>query len=177
MHKANQDKSVMNEEVSDMVAKKKTQGGRIGADQAEQSSRNSRERYEKVKDVPPTTQQKKVADKICECLNKNPLFSALSKTKSGEEITKIAGENKDKEVKSLQDCYNGNMVPAVKNLGEEAGIFAMKSRIYLNKQCLDGTDKFWINIGTHLNRNAPKEDIKVDMLEMEENVLRKKTGK
>jgi len=177
MHKAHQDKSIMNEETSDMVAKKKTQGGRIGADQAEQSSRNAKEKFEKVKDTPPTRRQKNVASNICKCLNRNPLFSTLSKTKTSKEILKIAGEDKDKEVKSLQDCYNSLMVPAVNDLGEEAGIFAMKSRKYLNKQCLDGTDKFWINIGEHLNRHARKIQDNTDKLENAESLLRKKTGK
>ncbi len=177
MHKANQDKSIIDSKTSEMIAKKQTQGGRIGADQAEQSSRQIREKYEKVKDAPPTKKQKLVADNICSCLNKNSLFKPALKAKSAKELLKVVGEDKDKEVKSLQDCYNSNMVPAVNSLGEEAGIFAMKSRVYLNNKCLDGTDKFWINIGAHLNRHASKNDINIDMNKMEQAGFKPASGK
>lgn len=158
--------------IVDMVQKKKNQTKqKIGADQAEQSSRDIRRKYEEVKNSPPTPKQKKVADNICACLNKNPLFKTLKNAKTGKKITQLAGEGKDKEVKALQDCYNNNMVPAVNTLGEEAGIFAMKSRTYLNQKCLDGSDDFWINIGAHLNRKKKKAGIEIDMPKMEKSGL------
>jgi len=175
MNKANRDRSQVvkgevtsddhvTDEVRAMVdAKKNHQGGRIGADQAEQSARNMQRKYAKVKDLPPTAEQKKVAEKICKCLNSNPLFDTAFKAKSAKDLFNKIGDEKDDEIVSLQDCYNNKMVPAVNGLGEDAGIFAMKSRTYLNKICLGGTDKFWINLGAYLTRKSAQgksKDIK-----------------
>jgi|GEM_PF-3377911 len=171
MNNANKNRSKVDPSIEEMVARKKSQGGKIGADQAEQSSREVRRKYEEVKDVPPTAKQKQIGNNICACLNKNPLFSSLSKTKSAKDLIKKAGEDKDKEVKALQDCYNNNMVPAISKLGDEAGIFAMKSRTFLNKKCLDGTDNFWINVGAYLVRNKKKAEVEINMPEVENGML------
>lgn len=167
-HSSNQN-ALKGAEPNEMVKEKLKQGGRIGAGQAEQSSRNSHLRYEKVKDLPPSAEQKRIGDKICACLNSNPLFKSLSTTNSSEALIKKAGDGKDREVKALQNCYNNIMVPAVSELGEDAGIFSMKSRTYLNEKCLNGTDEFWINIGAYLSRNSKKAAIEINMLEKENN--------
>ena len=167
MNKANADKSAIDNDVKTMVDAKKKSKGKIGEDQAEQSSREMRKRYEAVMDKPPTDKQKQVADDICKCLKGKPIFKTIKKAKTDKDIVSLAGENSDKEVKDLQDCYNNVMVPAVNDLGEDAGIFAMKSRTYLNKKCLDGSDKFWINIGGYLSRNAKAAEIEINMPEIE----------
>ncbi len=167
MNEAHRDKSVVSEEDLSVNAKKNTNPDKIGSDQAEQSSRNMRRKYEEVMNNPPTAKQKLIADNICKCLNNNPLFKTIKNAKTEKEILKLAGNDKDKEVKALQNCYNGQMVPAVSNLGQDAGVFAMKSRTVLNKNCLDGTDKFWINIGAYLSRNAEKSEFEINMPEIE----------
>lgn len=162
MNKANNNGQGVDPSILEMVKEKKSQGEKIGAGQAEQSSRLYREKHDKVKDLPATPKQKKVAKNICNCLNRNPLFKTIKKAETGKKIIKLAGEGKDKEVKALQDCYNNIMVPAVSKLGEDAGIFSMKSRTHLNAQCLDGTDAFWISLGEYLNRNSPEANIQVN---------------
>lgn len=155
-------------ETSAMVkAKTNLPSQKIGSDQAEQSSRQMRKRYESVMNTPPSAEEKKIANDICKCLQSKPLFKTLKKAKSEKEMFKLAGEDKDVEVKDLQDCYNKNMVPAVNTLGQDAGIFAMKSRTYLNKNCLDGTDNFWIYMGSYLVRNAEKAEFEIDMPKIE----------
>ena len=159
---------------NDMVEAKinSTTSNKIGSDQAEQSSRNMRRRYEEVMNKPASEKQKLIADNICKCLNKNPLFDTVKNVKNSKDVLNLAGDDKDKEVKDLQDCYNKNMVPAVNDLGQDAGVFAMKSRTHLNKNCLDGTDNFWISIGGYLSRNSDEGTIEINMPEIEKGLLK-----
>jgi len=135
---------------------KSQQARKMGEDQAEQSSREQRRRYEEVKDLPASEGQKVIANEICNCLNKNPLFKTALKSKSSKALVKSLGEDKDNEVRALQNCYNNIMVPAVKNLGKDAGIFSRKSREYLNEECLSGSNDFWIQISDYITRNNRK---------------------
>ncbi len=166
MNNANKDRSAVDADraVTEVISSKSQ---RIGQDQAEQSSRDQVRRYQEVKDLPPTDEQKKVANRICKCLSNNPLFKSLKNAKSSDDIAKKIGEDKEKEVKQLQDCYNKIMVPSIYKLGNDAGIFAMKTRVHLNKECLDGTDKFWINLGGYLGRKAKPAEVEINMLQME----------
>ncbi len=132
---------------------KKQKTRRLGEDQAEQSTQEQIRRYEQVKDLPATEQQEQAANKVCNCLNKNPLFKTAKKSKSGKALIKSLGEDKDNEIRALQDCYNNIMVPAVKGHGKDAGIFSKKAREALNNNCLNGKNDFWIHIGDYLSRH------------------------
>ncbi len=168
MEKANgpkygSDLSSNEEKVKAIRADIKSQSRLLGEGQAEQASMNRRKRYEEQKDTPTTSEQINVANRICDCLKKEDLFDAVRKTKSKEALFKLAGENSDKTIQAMQDCYTVNMVPAVKNLGDDSYIFAIKSRNYLNEKCIKGTDDFWLNIGTYLSRKNKPVDVEIDM--------------
>jgi 5'-3' exonuclease len=140
----------------------------IGSDLAktttdeEQSSSDMRKRYEDNMSSPITDEQIEVGNKICDCLNKQKLFSKMKKAKTKQDVFTIAGYDNDEEVKPMQDCYNKNMIPILKKLGKGASVFAMKSRNYVNDKCLDGTNSFWISIGGYIGRNADKEAVRID---------------
>lgn len=133
-----------------------------GNDPVKQSSDEMRKRYEDVMNNPANKEQIRIANKICACLNDIPIFEKMKKAKTKAHVFAIAGHDNDSEVKPLQDCYNKNMIPAVKELGKDASVFSIKARNYLNDQCLDGTDSFWISIGGYLGRNKDKEAVRID---------------
>jgi hypothetical protein len=163
MNKANNanqfNKTDNDSEVAKMVdAVKHQKNRRLGEDQAKQSTVEQMRRYEKVKDQPATADQKAIANQVCNCLNENPLFTTAKKSKSGSALIKSLGEDKDNEVRAMQNCYNNIMVPAVRNLGDDAGVFSKKAREELNDKCLDGKNNFWIHLGEYLTRNNTKVD-------------------
>ncbi len=133
-----------------------------GNEHIKQTSDEMRKRYEDIMNNPANEQQIKIANKICACLNDIPIFEKMKKAKTKAHVFSIAGYDNDSEVKPLQDCYNKNMIPAVKDLGKNASVFSIKARNYLNDKCLDGTDNFWIGIGGYLGRNKDKEAIRID---------------
>jgi len=153
MNRANQDPSQKSDAIQMVKDLKNIKTRRLGEGQAKQSTQEQIRRYEEVKDEPASADQRKVANQICGCLNSNPLFKTAKKSKSSEALIKTLGEDKDKEVKAMQDCYSNIMVPAVKDLGKDAGIFSKKSRKELNRKCLNGKNDFWIHIGAYLTRN------------------------
>ncbi len=169
MNKANSanhaDPTVTENDIKVKAIKKEllTKTRKIGQGQAEQTSRLRKEKFEREKNTPITSEQKNVANRICECLEKEPLFAKLKSTKTHQALFKIAGENSDKTVQAMQNCYTVNMVPAVANMGDDGFIFALKARNYLNKNCIKGSDKFWLNIGSYLARKNKPVDIEMDM--------------
>ena len=153
MNKANQIKNPLSVAEQLVEAKTNQKLKRMGEDQAKQSSVEQKRRLDAAKNLPTTAQQKEVADDICNCLNENPLFSTVKKSTSAKSLIASLGNDKDKDVRAMQDCYNNKMVFAVRNLGDDAGVFSKKSREHLNKTCLKGKSDFFVNIGAYLTRN------------------------
>ena len=106
------------------------------------------------KSAPITAAEKKIAEDICTCMNKYPVFKRLAKAKDQASFNKIAGDKKE-DVKALQDCHNDIMPDAVKNLGDRAGIFAHKARRHMNDTCLNANDGIWMMIGKYLISQSP----------------------
>ena len=115
-------------------------------------------RYEAAKTEKPTEEQKAVGMKICNCMKSVKVYSKVVKAKSQEEFNKLAGEDAYDDVLTMQKCHSKFMKPAIKGMSlMDGGIFAFKSRSFLEKQCMDSNPQLWFYIGDYVVKHRPQK--------------------